>query len=181
MVAIFLSQVSITHAAPQVVPPLKQHIAKPEVRAFLDTIAWAEGTFNPEGYRTIYGYKYFNNFADHPRITNCKMGNGREYCSNAAGRYQFKEETWDRLANQGKLSHFGPANQDLAALRLISEKGALPFVLEGKCRPALYKVNKVWSSLPGAPYGQPTKNIKDLEEMYKKRLHYYRQAVPYIL
>ena len=61
----------------------------PQLRAFLDLIAFAEGA----DYTTIYGNRKFSSFADHPRRTITAGGN----TSNAAGRYQFLASTWDEV------------------------------------------------------------------------------------
>ncbi len=42
------------------------------VKAFLDTIALAEGTASPDGYRTQYTGTKFVSFQDHPREMRCE-------------------------------------------------------------------------------------------------------------
>jgi lysozyme len=133
------------------------------MKAFLLVIRYAEGTNGPDGYRTMFTGRLFDNgFTDHPRITNC----AGSLCSTAAGAYQFLSSTWDYLRVRLSLPDFSPANQDKAAIELIREKGALNDVLEGRFETAITKVNRVWASLPGAPYGQPTKTMAELKNVY---------------
>lgn len=122
-------------------------------RAFLDMIAAAEGTAGQpdDGYRTLFGYGTFDSYSDHPRV---RVPFGSTY-STAAGRYQILARTWDGLVSKlgrGALPDFGPDSQDRAALELIRERGALNDVRAGRVREAVFKVAKVWASLPGAGY-----------------------------
>lgn len=167
------TQVNIIHTQPINHATLPNYLTNPSIRAFLDTIAYAEGTLNREGYNTQYTYKYFTDFSDHPRQINCKMYKGSWLCSTAAGRYQFLEKTWDKIAPRVKAKDFRPVNQDLAAIGLLWEKDAVPLIISGRFAPAIYKVNNIWASLPGAPYGQPTRSLVELELIYKKQLNYY--------
>lgn len=118
------------------------------VKAFLMLIRTGEGTANANGYRTLYGGRLFDGFADHPRISVTAGG----YTSTAAGAYQILSRTWDGLG----LPDFSPANQDRAAVMLIKRRGALADVIAGRLWIAIGKCNKEWASLPGSPYGQPT-------------------------
>lgn len=141
----------------------KESAMNPNMKAFLMTIRYAEGTNGPDGYRTMFTGRLFDNgYVDHPRVANC----AGSLCSTAAGAYQFLSNTWDYLSVRLNLSDFSPQNQDLAAIELIREKGALNDVLEGRFETAITKVNRVWASLPGSPYGQPTKTMAQLETAY---------------
>jgi muramidase (phage lysozyme) len=180
------TQISITYAqaAPVQydVKKLCTYLNNPQVQAFLDTIAFSEGTLNKLGYRTMHTYKYFQNFKDHPRKLICKEYNGKMHCSTSAGRYQFLEKTWDKISPRIRAKNFSPANQDLAALALITERNALNTILSMRSRRDfcndIYKINKTWAALPGAPYGQTTTTIPQLEAVYKKRLQYHTQNTP---
>ena len=79
------------------------------VRAFLDTLAFAEGT--NEHYNYIYTFVTFTSYAKHPRKKICSGG----LCSTAAGRYQFLTATWDALAADLALPDFTPPSQEKAA------------------------------------------------------------------
>lgn len=76
-----------------------------EAYAFLGVTA---GTESPD-YRTINGGAKFDSYADHPR----QKGAGGS--STAAGRYQFVQGTWDRVAAANGFRDFSPENQDRGA------------------------------------------------------------------
>lgn len=146
----------------------------PHVKAFLDVIAYAEGTEGPEGYHTQFTYQYFEDFSDHPRQVFSAWYRGQELRSSAAGRYQFLARTWDYVKPRIEATDFSPLNQDVGALVLIHEKGALALIKEGRFDEAIGKVCTVWASLPGAPYGQPMKSLDELRSVYKKKLKIYK-------
>lgn|GEM_PF-372819 len=149
------------------------------VAAFLATIRRAEGTHGPNGYRTLFGGRLFDSFADHPRIAQrFTDGAGRQLWTTAAGAYQFlavsplpsggatRVDTWDRMAARLGLPDFSPASQDAAAVELIRDAGALADVRAGRFDAAVSKVRRVWASLPGAGYAQPEKSIDYLRAVY---------------
>lgn len=141
-----------------------QAVNNPNVQAFLRVIRFAEGTAGPNGYRTMFTGKLFDNgFADHPRVNNC----AGTLCSTAAGAYQFLAKTWDEVAFRLQLPDFSPESQDIAAVELIRRRGALNDVIAGNFESAIQKVNKEWASMPGSPYGQPTKTIAELKSVYQ--------------
>lgn len=126
-------------------------------KAFLDMLAWSEGTDKPgqptknRGYDVIVGGSLFTNYADHPRklvTLNPKLK------STAAGRYQLLARWWDAYRKQLGLKDFSPASQDQVALQQIKERGALPLIDCGQVRQAIDRCSNIWASLPGAGYGQ---------------------------
>ena len=133
-------------------------------RAFLDMIAYSEGTagHGDDGYNVLFGYGTFDSYADHPRIY-VPFGKTN---SSAAGRYQILARTWDSLKVKIDLPDFSPASQDAAALELIRERGALNDVRAGRITSAIDKCRKVWASLPGAGYGQPERKLTNLMNAY---------------
>lgn len=138
------------------------------VRAFLDTIAYAEGTSGPDGYRMMFGGRLVDSLADHPRVFHTFTNRrGETLRTSAAGRYQFLSRTWDALARKLNLSDFGPTSQDLAAVELIRERGALADVQAGRFADAVRKVAPVWASLPGAGYAQPERSFSTLAATYQ--------------
>lgn len=126
-------------------------------RAFLALIRKAEGA----GYSTLFGGGTFAGFADHPRQRISRPLGGRLLTSTAAGAYQFLARTWDECAAACGLKDFSPASQDTAALFLIDRREALEDVLGGDWQAAISKCNKEWASLPGSPYGQPTRPLAE--------------------
>lgn len=146
------------------------------VKAFLDTIAAAEGTATPEGYRTQYTGTKFVSFQDHPREMRCGRRYGKKLCSDAAGRYQFLSTTWDRFAKKFGVRDFSPENQDLMAIELIREKGALEDIEAGRLEPAVRKLAYIWPSF--RRYGGSVESsMPKLEAMYLQNLGIYRQGL----
>ncbi len=139
--------------------------ASANVKAFLDTIAFAEGT--NDSYNIIFSFARFQSFAGHPRRLMCSGA----YCSDAAGRYQIKSTTWDDVRRVIGVSDFSPASQDRAAIQLIKWRGGLDDVeriqSQSDFANALYAVRLEWASLPHSPYGQPTKTVAGLWEKFK--------------
>ncbi|MCM2250847.1 MAG: glycoside hydrolase family 104 protein [Ramlibacter sp.] len=132
-------------------------LAAANERAFLDMLAYAEGTAGrgDDGYNVVFGGGLFASYADHPRryftFTRTDGTTGR---TSAAGRYQFIAPTWDDLAPRMGLGDFGPSNQDAAALELVRQRGALEDVRAGRFADAVRKVSRTWASLPGNDYMQ---------------------------
>lgn len=126
-------------------------------KAFLDMLAWSEGTDKKgqptanHGYDVVVGGSLFTDYSDHPRklvTLNPKLK------STAAGRYQLLARYWDAYRNQLGLKDFSPASQDAVALQQIKERGALPMIERGDIRQAIDRCSNIWASLPGAGYGQ---------------------------
>lgn len=138
------------------------------LRAFLAVIRHCEGTAGPDGYRTLFGGELFDSFADHPRRQITRALKGRPITSTAAGAYQFLARTWDECRRALNLPDFSPESQDLAAVFLIRRRGALADVEAGRIEAALRKCNREWASLPGAPYGQPTKPLAECLAVYHR-------------
>ena len=138
-------------------------VASGNEKAFLDMIAYAEGTAGVNGYRTLFGGGLFESFADHPRqFFNFSNSRGEKLRTSAAGRYQFLSRTWDALQRRLNLPDFGPESQDRAALELVRERGALADVQAGRLTVAIGKCSKIWASLPGAGYAQPERKLTTL-------------------
>lgn len=143
--------------------------AAANVRAFLDMIAWAEGTAGgPEnGYRVMFGPREFYSMVDHPRqLFSFTNSRGEQLRTSAAGRYQFLQRTWDELRDKLHLQDFGPASQDAAAIELIRQRGALEAVKAGRLAEAIRKCAKTWASFPGAGYAQPERKIQKLAQAF---------------
>lgn len=148
-------------------PDVSQGTAAANIKAFLDMIAYAEGTSGTDGYRTLFGGGLFDSYADHPRrVFTFTNRIGQTLRTTAAGRYQFLARTWDGLKAKLGLTDFGPANQDAAAIELIRERGALNDVKAGRFVTAVNKCAPVWASLPGAGYNQPERKLSTLVSVY---------------
>ena len=137
--------------------------------AFLDMLAWSEGTSTiPEsdnGYNVLVGSTpehplLFESYADHPRIYNPDLD------STAAGRYQLLAKYFDAYEQMLNLPDFSPTSQDAIALRQITERRALGDVDVGNVAIAILKCSTIWASLPGAPYGQRQNKLSDLQAVY---------------
>lgn len=149
------------------------------VKAFLWVIRNCEGTADPDGYRRLFGGKLFTSFADHPRNKQTfKLKKGGTLTSTAAGAYQILERTWDGLRKNhpGKFPDFSPSSQDLAAIALIRGRKALEDVVEGRFDIAIKKCALEWASLPGSPYGQPTKTLDFCKQIYEQHGGVYMVA-----
>lgn len=148
-------------------PAPSDAVADANVSAFLDMIAYSEGTSGPDGYRTMFGHRLFDSFADHPRqYFSFTDGAGRQLKTSAAGRYQFLASTWDSLRAKLGLQDFSPASQDAGCIELIRQRGALNDVKAGRTADAIAKCAPVWASLPGAGYSQPERKLSQLLAAY---------------
>jgi muramidase (phage lysozyme) len=143
----------------------------PQRKAFLDMLAWSEGTDKPgqptknHGYDVIVGGELFSDFSDHPRklvTLNPKLK------STAAGRYQLLSRWWDAYRKQRGLKDFSPASQDAVALQQIKERRALELIDAGDIRQAIDRCSNIWASLPGAGYGQFEHKADNLIAKFKE-------------
>jgi len=69
-------------------------------------------------------------------------------------------------SGQYGLNDFSPRNQDLGAVALLAQNGALGDILKGDMTGAVRKSGRTWASLPTAPasYSQPTKSWKTVNK-----------------
>ena len=144
----------------------------PNVKAFLDTISYSEGTYKypNNGYNTMFTGKQFTGFKDHPRII---LGTALK--SDAAGRYQIMSYTWDGVKKQfiPELADFSPSSQDLAACQLLSNRNSLNNIVAGEFDIAVQKCCLEWASFPdpnkgGMSHysGQPSHTLDVLKKAY---------------
>jgi YD repeat-containing protein len=145
------------------------------VHAMLDTLSYSEGAdygtvvkgkvlkapFNPElvGQSNVT----ITDFSRHPDIL-VQVGPGLK--SSAAGRYQFLYRTWQGLG----LSDFSPDSQDAGGVMLFQGRGMIKPLLAGNVEEAILDGNREWASLPGSPYGQGTRSMKQLLKVYNAAL-----------
>ncbi|WP_043823404.1 glycoside hydrolase family 24 protein [Aeromonas veronii] len=134
----------------------------PQVAAFLDMIAYAEGTKGrgDDGYNKLVNPAcFFDSYATHPNVL---VQVNPTLKSTAAGRYQHLSKHWAHYRDQLGLPDFGPESQDAWAIQLIRERKALDDVLKGRISQAIGKCANIWASLPGAGYGQREHKLADL-------------------
>lgn len=140
----------------------------PNERAFLDMLAWSEGTSrvagSDRGYNVLVGGKLFSSYADHPRILVDLPKLGIK--SSAAGRYQLLAKYFYSYKRLLGLKDFGPAAQDAIALQQIREQHADDDVRAGRIATAIQKCRNIWASLPGAGYGQHENSLPNLLAQY---------------
>ncbi|HCQ9935466.1 glycoside hydrolase family 104 protein [Acinetobacter nosocomialis] len=132
---------------------LMQLMNNPNARKMLDLIAATEGV--KYGYNTLFGNQRIDDLSWHPNVKKpFTQTDGQVKYTTAAGRYQFLKDTWDGVAKQYGLKDFSPQSQDLGALALLAQNGALPYVLKGDFNTAIRKSGSTWASLPTSPYAQ---------------------------
>jgi len=154
----------------QEVPAKAQATQEANLRAFLDTIAYAEGTDrygNNNGYDVIVGGELLSDFSDHPNKRVWLPAYGIH--STAAGRYQILHRFWKHYQVQLGLPDFSPDSQDRYAVQQIRERRAYDDVLSGRIADAIRKCANIWASLPGAGYGQREVAVQDLLDFYQQR------------
>lgn len=134
------------------------------VSAFLMVIRAGESSVDPSGYYMMFGGKLFDSFDHHPNIKVTANG----LTSTAAGAYQFLFRTWAEVSEALMLPDFSPPMQDLAAVYLINRRKALEDVEAGRIEQAIEKCNREWASLPGSPYGQPTRTLAQALATFKE-------------
>lgn len=140
------------------------------LKAFLDMIAFSEGTDNGKqktnnhGYDVMVGGDLFDDYSDHPRkLVWIRQG----LASTAAGRYQLLARYWDVYKKQLGLKDFSPESQDAVAIQQIKECKALDYIEKGYIEEAIKRVRNIWASLPNAGYGQHENKMDDLIAFYK--------------
>ena len=143
---------------------LEAAIAHPNTLAFLHAIRLGEGTADEDGYRRIVGGQLFDSFDCHPNI-HVRLPR-YNVVSSAAGAYQLIYPTWCGLVREYAFEDFSPTCQDLAAIALIAEKGALHFVIAGQLQEAVSRCAATWASLPGSTAGQRTEGFDKVQQCY---------------
>ncbi len=148
------------------------------VKAFLDVIAYAEGTFDAGilGYSLRYPYQWFRGYDKHPGVIEFKRKSGELKRSSAAGRYMFLQSTWNGLEKQYGFADFKPFNQDLGAIALLYENDAVEDIVQGRFAQAINKTNKTWAPFPGAPYGQTNTTMAELQKFFNDRSVFYARG-----
>lgn len=150
----------------------------PRLRAFLDLIAWSEGTSSSpitrnRGYDVIVsgvnGPAIFTDYTKHP------FEDGGSVIvrliprleSTAAGRYQVLSRYWRAYKEQLHLVDFSPASQDSVALQQMKERGAIDLVNADNIEGAITACSNIWASFPGNRYGQGGHSMDELLKRFK--------------
>ena len=157
---------------------LRAALADTNVRAFLHVIRAGEGTADEDGYRRQFGGELFTDFSRHPNRAITKTLGDKQLTSTAAGAYQFLGRTWSECQAALNLPDFSPASQDLAAVFLIARRKGLEHIIAGRLEQAIAACANEWASLPGSPYGQPTKTLAQCHAVYKQHGGTYAPAAP---
>lgn len=147
-------------------PPMAEGDAK--IKAFLDTIAWAEGT--GANYHMQFTGQISSAIDEHPEQINCSDA----LCSDAAGRYQFLSTTWQPVADRLGLKDFSAESQDKAAIQLLKDSGAYEKILSGDLEGAFCAAGPTWASFPCNDYSQPQKSKAELLKVYQEALNKYQ-------
>lgn len=157
----------------------------PKLRAFLDLIAWSEGTSSSpitknNGYDVIvtgiHGPSILTDYTDHPFAHGGSVQfhlNPPEY-STAAGRYQVLCHYFEVYKAQLHLPDFSPASQDAVALQQMTERHAILLIEAGNVPAAITACSNIWASFPGNNYGQGGHSLDALVAKY----HALLAAIP---
>lgn len=143
---------------------LQSALAHQNVFAFLKAIRLGEGTDDELGYNRLVGGKTFDSYEHHPNIKVWLPA--YNVWSTAAGAYQIIFPTWCGLVKQYGFPDFTPESQDLGAIALMSEVGAIDDVISGEFNSAIKKCSKEWASLPGSVAGQRIEALDKIRQVY---------------
>jgi len=154
---------------------LEAYLKRPEVRAFLDTIAYAEGTATSDGYYICFPGRRCALLKEHPATVACATSRGNRICSSAAGRYQMLKDTWRIIAWRIAARDFSAHEQDRAAVQMLLDRGIISLLLRDKVTQAIYAAGKGWASLPGSPHGQPRYACDHIRRVFNDKLHLYQK------
>lgn len=134
----------------------------PNLAAFLDTLAFSEGTLRygeDDGYNVLVGGGLFDDYSKHPDVL---VHLSPTLASTAAGRYQLMARYYEPYRAQLNLPDFSPESQDAVAIQQIQECKALDLIEAGQMKDAFAACAHIWASLPGAGYGQHENQLNDL-------------------
>ena len=138
----------------------------PQLTAFLDLIAFSEGTSTSpatknDGYDVIVsgldGPEVFTDYSDHPFAKGRPAKTIREsplLRSTASGRYQLLLRYWRAYQTSLRLPDFSPASQDAVAVQQMRDRHAVDMVEAGNIEGAIEACGPIWASFPNNEYGQ---------------------------
>lgn len=139
-------------------------------RAFLDTIAYAEGS----KWDICYG-GYKANYANKSYPCPRRKLNG--ITSSAFGAFQILDTTWRANADKDCKSNYNKLCQIKIANKLLKNGGISKLVKTGKITHAIYKSSRIWASMPTSrgksAYGQPSHKVNKLLGYYNHKVNLY--------
>ena len=125
-------------------------------KAFLDMLAWSEGTDNGRQKTRNHGYDVIVG-GGCLLITRSPSQTCHAKPKTQINRRRTLPASFPLVGcyrRQLGLKDFSPKSQDAVALQQIKERGALPMIDRGDIRQAIDRCSNIWASLPGAGYGQ---------------------------
>ena len=139
-------------------------------KAFLDMLAWSEGTDNGRqktrnhGYDVIVGGELFTDYSDHPRKLVTLNPNSNQQAPDATSFFP----VGGMPTAQAGLKDFSPKSQDAVALQQIKEV-RFTYDWSRHIRQAIDRCSNIWASLPGAGYGRSSIRLTAWLQNSKKR------------
>ncbi|MEP0835117.1 glycoside hydrolase family protein [Microcoleus sp. AS-A8] len=164
-------------------PPLVMQGGDPYIRALMRTITASEAN-DSQPYTLLYGGDRAWDLSRHPnRCVRIVAGPNVGNCTTAAGRYQFLNTTWDKMAQRyhpqpsgflfWRNYGFQPEYQDAVVYRWLSDKNAWGVDLskqlrKGRVNDVLRRLSGTWTSLG---YGIETNSMSGyLPTIYQRML-----------
>lgn len=149
---------------------LASALQNPNVQKMLDLLGHTEGTDTTYGYKTLVGGKRINDLSSHPNVVGMVTKDGP---STAFGRYQITGTTWRGLQKQYGFTDMSPHSQDLAAVALMKNRGALDDIMAGNFNKGISKLGDEWASLPtSTTQNQGHKSWKDVSQFLGQDIGY---------
>jgi rare lipoprotein A len=159
----------------------KGGIFTPEIRAFLDTVAWKEVAPGTE--TSLQGY-YSISLENGKFLSVAETEAGYPpYGRRYIGRYQSNDIGYNEAKQKySQINNFTPANQDLIGYyKLEVKRGVLPYIKTGDIKEALHISAKEWAAIPRKDnplgyYGQAKHGLSldAFVDYYNTRLNFYK-------
>lgn len=164
-------------------PPLVMKGGDPYIRALMRTITASEAN-DAQPYTLLYGGERVWNLSRHPnRCIRIVAGPNVGNCTTAAGRYQFINTTWDKMARRyhpgpsgflfWQSYSFEPEYQDRVVYQWLSDESAWGVDIsqqlrKGRLNTVLRRLSGTWTSLG---YGIETNSMSGyLPAIYRRML-----------